>query len=170
MRHRQENDSVQTIADGAGRHGDLAIGVHAIVAALVQIANKLADIEPAGGVADQDDLIARQNFAASDALSQVSAQSGGAGGYGGGRQVVEVMEHDGSAGAPLPGLEQAGDAGVVLDTAEGVEAAEAGYQYDVTALAGEGHGRTSFTVAGCLSVTSSARRGDEGNDKQELNG
>jgi hypothetical protein len=103
--------------------------------AVMQVPQQPPNIEAAGRVTDQDDIIADRNLTARDTLRQVALQSCCARGHGRSGEIVEVMEHLISG---LPCLEQRRNATVVFKLTERVKAGEAWYKHDVKTFSGWG--------------------------------
>ena len=98
-----------------------------------QFPKQVANIETAGGVADQRKRIALREFATRNTFGKIVAQSRGSRRDGGGGKIVEVMQH--SMFAALAGLfpvgELRGYTGIVFKLAKRVESGESGDQHDV---------------------------------------
>jgi hypothetical protein len=76
---------------GGYRH---PVGRIAFVGRECQFPKQVANIETAGGVADQRQRVAGQELSAGNALGKIGAQSRGPRRDGGGGKVVEIVQHD----------------------------------------------------------------------------
>jgi hypothetical protein len=95
---------------------------------VVQVPEEPADVEPAGRVSYQNDIIPVRNLTARQALGQITTQSRSARDHRRSREIVEVVEYLVSG---EPRLKQRRDASVVFKLAERIEAGKARYKHNV---------------------------------------